>query len=200
MTPPSEEDWRRVIPSLRAVALRRGLSAAEADDAVQRALEKALRHLGRAAPVARFGPWLRRIAANEAIDHQRAMRSAPGRLVRIEAECSEAEAAAAASAALTEPEADPLLSYIDCLEPFMQRLAPADRDALILKDREGLTFAALAERLGLSTPGAKARVQRARRRLAKALTACCEELSASPPAPMPAQDCAGSCCGSAERR
>jgi RNA polymerase sigma-70 factor, ECF subfamily len=48
------------------------------------------------------------------------------------------------------------------------------RRAIELTDLEGLTQAAAAERLGLSLPGAKSRVQRGRARLKDMLLRCCE--------------------------
>ena len=57
----------------------------------------------------------------------------------------------------------------------MVRALPDDyRRAVEMTEIEGLTQAAAAERLGLSVPGAKSRVQRARARLKEMLLRCCE--------------------------
>ncbi len=48
------------------------------------------------------------------------------------------------------------------------------RRAIELTELEGMTQAAAAERLGLSLPGAKSRVQRGRARLRAMLLRCCE--------------------------
>jgi RNA polymerase sigma-70 factor (ECF subfamily) len=47
------------------------------------------------------------------------------------------------------------------------------REALILTEFEGLTQKELAERLGLSLPGAKSRVQRGKKLLRELLLTCC---------------------------
>ncbi len=56
---------------------------------------------------------------------------------------------------------------------FVAQLPAADRQALELTDLQGLTQAEAARRLGLSVPGMKSRVQRARARLREVLDACC---------------------------
>lgn len=57
----------------------------------------------------------------------------------------------------------------------MVRDLPDDyRRAIELTELGGMTQAAAAERLGLSVPGAKSRVQRGRARLREMLLRCCE--------------------------
>ena len=51
---------------------------------------------------------------------------------------------------------------------------PEDREAITLCDIEGLSQQALADRLGLSLPAAKSRVQRARRRLREQMVSACQ--------------------------
>ncbi len=60
-----------------------------------------------------------------------------------------------------------------CVAPMVWELLDNYRRAIELTDLEGMTQAA-AERLGLSLPGAKSRVQRGRARLKKMLLRCCE--------------------------
>ena len=61
----------------------------------------------------------------------------------------------------------------DCLMPLMDTLPPTDRRALMLADGEGRSQAAVAAELGVGLSGAKSRIQRARRRLADRIEACC---------------------------
>ncbi len=61
-----------------------------------------------------------------------------------------------------------------CMEPLMARLPAFYRDALQLTDLAGLTQAEAATRVGLSTSGMKARVQRARSQLKALFVLCCE--------------------------
>jgi RNA polymerase sigma-70 factor (ECF subfamily) len=60
-----------------------------------------------------------------------------------------------------------------CLEPLLEQLAPAARDALVRVDIEGHTHRDAADTLGLSVSGMKSRVQRARRELKAVLERCC---------------------------
>ena len=57
-------------------------------------------------------------------------------------------------------------------QPTVPQL-PEDREAILLCDIEGMTQAEYATRLGISLPGAKSRVQRARQRLKARLSEAC---------------------------
>ena len=59
------------------------------------------------------------------------------------------------------------------LRPIAEQLPPGYREALLMADFEGLTQGQVADALGLSVPGAKSRVQRARKMLAAELERCC---------------------------
>ena len=60
-----------------------------------------------------------------------------------------------------------------CLQPLLDGLPPAARDALIRVDLEGQTQQQAAEQLGISVSGMKSRVQRSRRQLKELLERCC---------------------------
>jgi RNA polymerase sigma-70 factor (ECF subfamily) len=60
------------------------------------------------------------------------------------------------------------------MRPLVSRLPDKYREALELTEFEGLSQVAAAERLGLSTSGMKARVQRARGQLRDLLLDCCQ--------------------------
>jgi RNA polymerase sigma-70 factor (ECF subfamily) len=62
--------WLLAWRSAYAVTADRGL----ADDAAQEAIEKAFASLGRFDETRPFGPWLKRIAINRAVDHLRRRR------------------------------------------------------------------------------------------------------------------------------
>lgn len=62
---------------------------------------------------------------------------------------------------------------VSCLRPMIEGLPEGYRRALVLADLEGKKGREVAEELGLSVPGAKSRVQRARRKLEVALLSCC---------------------------
>jgi RNA polymerase sigma-70 factor (ECF subfamily) len=60
-----------------------------------------------------------------------------------------------------------------CLQPMLDQLSPAGRDALVRVDVDGQTQLRAARELGLSVSGMKSRVQRARRDLKQLLEQCC---------------------------
>ncbi|TSE20724.1 ECF RNA polymerase sigma factor SigE [Tepidimonas aquatica] len=72
-----------------------------------------------------------------------------------------------------DDDASPVDALADCLEAVLATLPAADADIVRRCDLEGMTQAAYAAQHGLSVPGAKSRLQRARRRLAEALTHQC---------------------------
>ncbi|MEM9029482.1 MAG: sigma-70 family RNA polymerase sigma factor [Pseudomonadota bacterium] len=162
--------WADAVDGLRAVVRRRGVALDDVDDVVQSAIERALRRIHMLEQPDRFDAWLKQIAANAAIDQLRgAQRRAP-----------EDDWAEAANVPAGHDPIDPLLSFADCIAPMLHLLRPADSDAVRLKDLDGLSFADLAAMWSVSVPGAKSRVQRARRRLAEALIGCCASLAKHP--------------------
>ena len=60
-----------------------------------------------------------------------------------------------------------------CISPLLRRLPATYREGLTLTEIDGLTQAQAADRLGLSLPGMKSRVQRGRRQLEEMLIQCC---------------------------
>jgi RNA polymerase sigma-70 factor (ECF subfamily) len=72
-----------------------------------------------------------------------------------------------------ETEASAARELSGCLNPLINTLAAADRQALQMVEFEGLTQVEAATRLGLSISGMKSRVQRARSHLRVALDDCC---------------------------
>ena len=61
-----------------------------------------------------------------------------------------------------------------CLPRVLSELSEADREAITLCDLQGMTQEAYATLKGLSLPGAKSRIQRARKRLLAHLTTACQ--------------------------
>lgn len=75
-----------------------------------------------------------------------------------------------------EEEASPKKAHINlscCVMPFINQLAPHDREVLLLTDIEKLGQKELAIYLGISYSGAKSRVQRAREKLKDLFEQCC---------------------------
>jgi RNA polymerase sigma-70 factor, ECF subfamily len=107
--------------------------------------------------------WLYRSARNAVIDHYRTRRNhAP--LDSLDGWPEED---------LDDPRNEAMRELSRCLEPMLDQLSPAGRDALVRVDVDGQTQSRAARDLGLSVSGMKSRVQRARRDLKELLEQCC---------------------------
>jgi RNA polymerase sigma-70 factor (ECF subfamily) len=120
----------------------------------------------------RLDAFAYRIARNAIIDHYRSRASAketpaaPDELnERIDADGDTDE----------DPnEARGRQELARCLEPLVRRLPEPYRQALTLTDLGNLSQVEAARVAGLSVPGMKTRVQRARAQVHELLTACCD--------------------------
>ena len=146
-------------PRLRRLVARRVPDAAAVEDIVQDVFLKfALSHASIRSPD-RIGGWLARVAANAVVDYYRSQRP---------------------TTALTEDLAAPASRrdlHVDvaaCLRPLIAGLPARYRDALTWSGLDGLTQREVAQRLGLSLPGTKSRVQRGRALLKQRLLDCYE--------------------------
>ncbi|WP_225960821.1 sigma-70 family RNA polymerase sigma factor [Nonomuraea africana] len=108
--------------------------------------------------------WVYQITRNAVIDHHR--RSAT--MAR-----THAQAANDRSLQLGAIGAEESALLAQCLKPLVAGLAEPYREAIVRTEYEGLTQAEAARRAGVSVPGMKSRVQRARRQLGDLLGACC---------------------------
>jgi RNA polymerase sigma-70 factor (ECF subfamily) len=107
--------------------------------------------------------WLYRSARNAVIDHYRTRRNHAS-LDGLDAWPEEDVDA--------QPN-DAIRELSRCLQPMLDQLSPAGRDALVRVDVDGQTQLRAARELGLSVSGMKSRVQRARRDLKDLLEQCC---------------------------
>ncbi|MFH5805004.1 RNA polymerase sigma factor [Alienimonas sp. DA493] len=147
---------------LRSVVAGRVGDADLAEDVLQEvALAEARTAPGGVPPAERRGPWLYRVALRQAAF---ALRTA-GRRRRRE------RAAAAPDRDAGPPPLATLLhaETADLLRAALAELPPADRDVLTLCHMEGLTYAGIAERLGVSVHCVEDRLRRGRGRLRRAL-------------------------------
>ena len=160
--PASETIWTELAPPLRKFIRRRVRDEHTAEDLLQDVLLKAQANLSTAPEGERLSAWLFQIARNTIIDHYRSPRS------RTAAALEET------NEPVTEADDDDLTGELSgCLRPMILKLPEPYRQALILADHDGLTQQAIAEQLGLSLPGVKSRVQRARRMLREMMIDCC---------------------------
>lgn len=134
----------------------------DAEDAVQETLLRAYRSLHGFGVSGdwRLGAWLTRIMGNVCID-QRARREASTRLV---AKIHHGEPAGADASELAS---DPVA--LAAVREAMAHLPGNQRQAFVLRAVDDLPYEAIADQLGISEANARARVQRARSALRRAL-------------------------------
>jgi RNA polymerase sigma-70 factor, ECF subfamily len=158
MTPTVESIWDTVAGHLRSFIRSRVNDRAAAEDILQEVFLKIHQKLPTLRASERLESWVWRIARNAIADHFR--RSRPN------------EPLPEALAVSSETPAD-LPDLRPCVRQFVKELQPAYREALLFTEWQGLTQQEMGKRLGLSSSGAKSRVQRARDQLKKLLLDCC---------------------------
>lgn len=151
---------REHAPRVRALCASVLKDAAEAEDAAQEAFLKAWRKREEFAGRAAFGTWVHRIAVNACLDRLRA--SARRRADSLE---GLDESGAAALRSLAEPSGAGALEDRDLAERLLARLNPEQRLAFTLCEREGLSYAEIADAMSCTVDSVKARIKRARQEL-----------------------------------
>jgi len=151
----------------RSVALRVGYTIAgpDAEDAVQEAMVKAYRHLGRFRPGSPFRPWFLAIVANEARNRRRASGRHDAVGLRLRDRAGSADSSWVGSAeehALARAQQVRLLAAVAAL-------TERDREIVALRYFAGLTEAETAEALQCARGTVKSRLSRAIDRLRDAL-------------------------------
>jgi RNA polymerase sigma-70 factor (ECF subfamily) len=144
-------------------ALRRfGLSEDEADEVAQEVFVRAWRGLARFEERAQFSTWLYRIAFNEA-QRRRSRRALP----RAEPDPDgEDPIIALPDSPELGPESQTLSrEFEQILERALRQLPMEWRDAVVLRDIEGLSTAESAEIVGVRQAAFKSRLHRGRMRL-----------------------------------
>ncbi|WP_102144848.1 sigma-70 family RNA polymerase sigma factor [Mycobacterium hubeiense] len=165
--PTIEDVWRRFGREIRSFVGRRVSDPHHADDIVGEILLRVHRSLHTLDDSDRLAAWLFRIARNAIIDHYR--RTSDKR------ELLEALPGDRLANDVTEFDDDYSVhrDLAACLQPMLDQLSPEYRRALQLTDLDGATQAVAAELEGITLPGMKSRVQRARKQLAELLNRCC---------------------------
>jgi RNA polymerase sigma-70 factor (ECF subfamily) len=151
--------WHRHEAELRGWLRRRLGNPVDAEDMLQDLFIKAMRQGEGFCAISNARAWLFEVARNALADRLRLRRD----MVELPADLS-AESA--------EPAVVDTLAA--CLPRVLLELSPEDREAITLCDIEGVPQDEFARRKGLSLPGAKSRVQRARKRLRDQLTQACQ--------------------------
>ncbi len=137
-------------------------STADAEDAVQDAFMRAYRHLGSYQERDRFAAWLSRIVVNQCRTVGARRRGA-----RVLAERVAFELGASEGTVEHTADHDALREE---LHRALDRLDPDQREAVVLKFADDLTYDEMAAVTGVGVSALKMRVQRACRRLRTLLT------------------------------
>jgi RNA polymerase sigma-70 factor (ECF subfamily) len=150
--------WHEQEAELRGWLRRRLRNTVDAEDLLQDVFLKAMRQGERFCAITNARAWLYEVARNTLADRMRLERDTVALPEDLSADIEEAAA---------------VDSLAVCLPRVLSELSPEDREAITLCDLEGLNQEEYARRKGLSLPGAKSRVQRARKRLREQLTLSC---------------------------
>jgi RNA polymerase sigma-70 factor (ECF subfamily) len=154
--------WHELAAAVRRYVRRRVRDDDVAADLAKDVFVKLALHLRRGSIRGPLHAWLLRAARTTVIDHLRARaRSTP----------LPDDLAATADSPATAAAAAPLLA---ACRAFLGELPPAQREALLRTDYDGRSQQSVAADLGVAVSTVKSRVQRGRRRLERALRACCE--------------------------
>jgi len=159
ITVTTDEIWSGFRAKLFAYIRSRSRNTQDAEDILQDVFIKVHRRIGTLEERDHLAPWLYRVTHNTIVDHYRKKYPTP----------------TTADLPIVSEDVVPIAEQQ--LAPFLASLVaelPAIyREALTLTELEGLTQVEMARRLGLSTSGAKSRVQRGRAMLRDQLLACC---------------------------
>lgn len=152
--------WGKFESELRGFLVKQLRNPALAEDLLQDTFVKALAQGSGFCTLENPRAWLYRVARNGLIDQLR-------RQHRVVEDLPE-----------ELPYEEPVQAAVDdlasCLPRALGELASEDAEAIRLCDLDGMTQADYAKAKGISLPGAKSRVQRARRRLKEHLKQTCQ--------------------------
>ena len=151
--------WQLHEPELRGWMIGRLGNRDDADDLLQELFLKAIRQGDRFCSVTNARAWLFTVARNALADRLRLQRT----LVALPDDLRAPTDSPAAVDALSA-----------CLPRALAEMSADDREVIERCDLGCMTLEAFAQLKGLSVPGAKSRVQRARKRLRAHLTSACQ--------------------------
>ncbi len=163
--------WAELHTRLRAFVARRVPDRVAVDDLAQEIMLRLYSRISRLRDRDRLDAWAYQVARNVIADYWRDRAAA--RELPLDDQLRD-QLAALPEAEDGNDEAETLRAEIaSCLAPMVERLAEPYREAIRLTDLGARTQTEAATALGLSVPGMKARVQRARAQLRELLRACC---------------------------
>ena len=152
--------WRKHQAELRGFLVHRAGNAFDADDLLQEVFLKALLQGQDFCAIDNPRAWLFHVARNLLIDRLRLTKE---QVPLPDDLCEQSPAGF-----------EPVDLLSQCLPRVLSELSCDDREAILLCDMQGMAQKDYADRLGVSLPAAKSRVQRARRRLRAQLADACQ--------------------------
>lgn len=164
---PIEDVWREFSDELRRFIVRRVPQPQDADDILQLVALRLVQHSHEPRDRRTLLAWLYAVTRNAIADHYRA----PAHRREV---LAAAPPEAATIAPSDEEDHQALTDLSACVRPLLRLLVPEQAEAVRLVDLDGSSQVAAARTLGISVSGMKSRVQRGRRALHDALTACCQ--------------------------
>ena len=168
----TEPPWASFTDRLRAFVGAR-VPAQDADDVAQEALLRIHQGAGSLRDPRRLQAWVYSIARYAVADYYRAHRAVEVADSLALESMADPDSSIAEGLATFNGDHSVHEEVLTWLRPLAEQLPDGYREALLMADFEGSTQRRVADELGLSLPGAKSRVQRARRMLAAELERCC---------------------------
>ncbi len=142
----------------------------DAEDLAQEALLKAYLRLGDLVNPASLGAWLRRLTVNACLDALARQQRRPATVSLTASDDHEAVAPERLLAVASAEEAAVRAEEWRDLRAMLLRLEPGAREALVLRDIYGYSYAEIAGMLDLGLSAVKMRVHRARHAVQRAMT------------------------------
>jgi RNA polymerase sigma-70 factor (ECF subfamily) len=164
--------WTDLHERLHGFVGRRIGDPHAADDVAQEVLLRLHRSMGELRAEDRLDAFAYRIARNAIIDHYRS--HASGRETPAQPDDLVTHIDAGEDSDQDPDEDGARQELARCLAPLIRQLPEPYREALTLTDLGKLSQVEAAQVVGLSIPGMKARVQRARAQIHESLTGCCD--------------------------
>jgi len=161
---------QRYQRQLLAIAYRILGNWQDAEDLAQEALLKAYLRLGDLVNPAALGPWLRRLTVNACLDALARRQRRPATVPLAAPDDPEAAFPARVLAVASAEEAAVRAEEWRDLRATLLRLEPGAREALLLRELYGYSYAEIADMLDLGLSAAKMRVHRARHAVQRALS------------------------------
>jgi len=155
-----ETIWDQYSAQLLAFIRSRVADECEAEDLLQEVFLRIHLNLCCLQDLSKLESWVYQITRNAIIDYYRSRR-----------DTFELRETLPAESDFDEEDAESELA--PSLKELINELPAAYREALILTEYQGLSQKELAQRAGISLPGAKSRVQRARQMIRDMLLNCC---------------------------